>query len=132
MTFNTKLKALRKKNRMTQKDLAENLEVALSTVAMWETANREPDIAMLKKISDFFDISIEVLLDDSMSVDDSGQIFIGQGEVRTTYDDLRDIRRLLHDRPEMQMLFSVTKNASKEDIERAVKIIEALKESSQQ
>ena len=36
---------------------------------------------------------------------------------------------MLHSRPEMQMLFSVSKSASKEDIEKAIRIIEALKQS---
>ena len=33
----------------------------------------------------------------------------------------------LRDRPELRMLFSVTKNATKEDVEAAVRIIEALR-----
>lgn len=45
-------------------------------------------------------------------------------------DELAQLRDMLRTRPEMKMLFSVSKNASKEDIERAVAIIEALKEQS--
>ena len=42
-------------------------------------------------------------------------------------NSIEDILEILHKRPEMKALFSVTKNASKEDVEKAVKIIEALK-----
>lgn len=42
--------------------------------------------------------------------------------------ELQELLETLHKRPEMKTLFSVTKNATKEDIEKAVKIIEALKD----
>ncbi|MGN0989453.1 MAG: helix-turn-helix domain-containing protein [Eubacteriales bacterium] len=128
MTFNIKLKALRKRDGLTQKELSEKLGVALSTVAMWETANREPDISMLKKISDCFSISLEVLLNDKLDINDVTEII--HDDASPLFDeDVRDIRRMLKDRPEMKMLFSITKNASREDIERAVAIIEAIKTS---
>lgn len=43
-------------------------------------------------------------------------------------DELSDILEMLHKRPELKVLFSTTKNATKADIEQAVKIIEALKD----
>lgn len=44
-----------------------------------------------------------------------------------TNAELQELLETFHKRPEMKTLFSVTKNATKEDIEKAVKIIEALK-----
>ena len=44
MRFSENLKVLRKNNGMTQKELSQALGVALSTVAMWETGNRKPDL----------------------------------------------------------------------------------------
>ena len=41
--------------------------------------------------------------------------------------ELADFLQDLRDRPEMRMLFSLTHSATKEDVERAVKIIEALR-----
>ncbi len=43
-------------------------------------------------------------------------------------DEMADYLDLMHKRPEMQTLFSITKNAKKEDVEKAIKIIEMLKE----
>ncbi|XOQ44903.1 MAG: hypothetical protein ACFWTN_10730 [Clostridium sp.] len=43
-------------------------------------------------------------------------------------DETRDLINSLRSKPEMKMLFSVSKNATKEDIIKAVKIIEALKD----
>ena len=42
MSFANKLKILRTENRMTQQDVADHLNVARSTVAGYETKNRQP------------------------------------------------------------------------------------------
>lgn len=57
------IKKLRNKKGIYQQDLADSLSVSKSTVAMWETNKREPDLTMLRKISIFFDVSIDDLLD---------------------------------------------------------------------
>ena len=44
-------------------------------------------------------------------------------------EDLAELREMLRTRPEVKMLFSASKNASREDIERTVAIIEALKQN---
>lgn len=134
MPFHQKLKALRKNAGLSQKQLSMMLKVALSTVAMWETANREPNIATLKKIAEFFNVSIEVLLNDDVSIYDRTEVYkvdkAGQPVAHALYDEeILDLRHMLHSRPEMKMLFSVSKGASKEDVERAVAIIEALKKA---
>lgn len=113
--FKDNLKRLRKNAGMTQKELSEKLGVALSTVAMWETGCRHPDYRTLNKIAAFYGVSYDELL--------SG----AENEAENSGDDVSELRDLLRSRPEMKMLFSVSKDASKEDIERAVAIIEALK-----
>ena len=54
MRFSENLKVLRKNSGMTQKELSQALGVALSTVAMWETGNRKPDLEMLQHIAKYF------------------------------------------------------------------------------
>ena len=60
--FNEKLAQLRKKNNLSQADLANKLGFSSSTVAMWEIGKREPNIATIKKIAEYFDVSIDYLL----------------------------------------------------------------------
>lgn len=124
--FNENLKKARKNKGLTQKALSEKLGVALSTVAMWETGSRQPDYQMLNRIADFFGISFDDLLEDKEEKEtlDSDEIYVAYED-----DEVFSIRELLRTRPEMKMLFSVSKNATKEDIERTVAIIEALKGS---
>lgn len=57
------LKKLRKSKKLTQKDLAKLLSMSTSTIAMYETAKREPDYKTLVKIANFFEISVDQLLD---------------------------------------------------------------------
>ena len=46
-------------------------------------------------------------------------------------DEIQEYLEQLKTRPEMKMLFKVSKNSSKEEIEKTVKIIEALREQSE-
>jgi transcriptional regulator with XRE-family HTH domain len=121
-----KLRTLRKMKGMRQRELAEALGVALSTIAMWETANREPNFAMIRKIADFFSVSIEDLVNDDIELEfNRGSTLKNNARFD---EEIISLRNMLHTRPEMRMLFSVSKSASKEDIEKAIKIIEALKD----
>ena len=60
--FAQRLKELRKKNNMTQVQLAEKLNVSKGTVAMWETGQRRPGYEMLIKICAVFDKRIDYVL----------------------------------------------------------------------
>lgn len=51
--FADKLKKLRAEKGLKQQQLAEELNVSKSSIAMWETNNREPDAQMLIKIANF-------------------------------------------------------------------------------
>ena len=46
------------KDNMSQKDLAEALGIARSTVAMWETKNAIPNMDTMDKLRDFFNIEV--------------------------------------------------------------------------
>lgn len=60
--FAQQLRNLRRKNNMTQTQLAEKLKVSSGTIAMWETEKRQPDLDTIKNIAEFFDVSIDSLL----------------------------------------------------------------------
>ena len=62
MLFNEKLKELRKEKKLTQKELANILDVSTTCYAGYEQGYREPDFKILKKICLFFDVSADYLL----------------------------------------------------------------------
>lgn len=61
-TLGTKLKELRLEKGLTLKELSENLNITNVTLSRYENSLREPGIYALKKISNYFDISIDYLL----------------------------------------------------------------------
>ena len=100
--FNEKLAQLRKKNNLSQADLANELGFSSSTVAMWEIGKREPNITTIKKIAEYFDVSIDYLL--------------GYDRME---DDLKELENVL------------IKNGLKDiSLEQALKIIDILKKDS--
>ncbi|MDE6059527.1 MAG: helix-turn-helix domain-containing protein [Clostridia bacterium] len=61
--FSLRLKELRQKNNLSQKEFAEILKVSTGTVGNWEVGLREPDFKMLMKIADIFNVSCDYILD---------------------------------------------------------------------
>ena len=91
--------------------VAKELSIASGTVSEWKKG-RVPQNSTLKKIADYFGISVERLIG-NMNDDD---------EMNEYLEELRT-------RPELKMLFSLAKGATKQDIEQAVAIIEALRKT---
>lgn len=62
MIFSENLAMLRHNLNITQDELANFLKVSRSTIAGYETRNREPEYHLLVKIADFFHVSTDYLL----------------------------------------------------------------------
>ena len=60
--FCNNLKNARKMALLTQKQVATMLNVVESCYANWEQGRTEPNIEMLRKLSDIFNISIDELI----------------------------------------------------------------------
>lgn len=61
--FADRLRNLRRSKQLTQTELGKMINVSNGTIAMWETAKRQPDLDTLIKISNLFDVSVDNLLD---------------------------------------------------------------------
>lgn len=57
-----RIKFLREEFGMTQQELADKLDGAKSTVAMYEKGDRKPSLEILVKLSEIFDCSIDYIL----------------------------------------------------------------------
>lgn len=62
-SFKEKLKELRKETETTQKELADFLNVRNTTVSAWEVGASEPDLTTLLRIAEFFNVTVDELLD---------------------------------------------------------------------
>lgn len=75
--FSKKLKELRESKGMSQSALAEALEISRGSISFYENGERVPDILVLCKVSNFFNVSTDYLL--------------GKTESATTDTDLRSV-----------------------------------------
>lgn len=115
MTLGEKIKRYRKSLGMTQTELGERLGVKTNAVSKWE-CGRVEDIptSKIKALAGLFNVPVSELIDDEA--------------VAPKDDGLNEYLEMLRTRPECRMLFSVAKGATRDDVERAVAIIEALRE----
>ena len=60
---------LRKLNKLSQEDLAKKIGVSRPTLIAIEKGEKDITVSQLKKLSEIFDIPLEILLDDELSVD---------------------------------------------------------------
>ncbi len=82
----------------------------------WKRGRGLPDENMIHAIADELNTTVEYLTDQS----DQKEKLLVNGD-----KELTDYLEMLRTRPEMKMLFDITKDATKADVEKAVKIIEA-------
>ena len=62
MSIGNKIKQYREENKMTQKDIAEILEVEAGTISKYESGMIEPNIESLKRLAETFHITVDELL----------------------------------------------------------------------
>ncbi len=80
--FGTNLKFLRKQKRLSQQALSDELGVKRSSIGAYEELRAEPNYDMLKKMADYFDISMDELTQDIINTN-------WQPKVRGTVTDFR-------------------------------------------
>lgn len=85
MAFAEKLKALRLENNMTQEYVAQRMSLARSTIAGYETKNRQPSHEKLSAFASLFQVTIDYLLDDEEPT------YITVDEARTLPDDTQNL-----------------------------------------
>ena len=73
-TLNERIKQLRKEKGLTQSQLADLLGVTDKAVSKWEVGETNPDISLLPKISEIFNVTLDYLLvgkkEENLSLDD--------------------------------------------------------------
>ena len=62
VSFSTKLYELRAAKGISQKELADALGVAQSSINYWEKGQRDPSITIAQKVADFFNITIDEMI----------------------------------------------------------------------
>ena len=66
MNFPNILRSLRLQIGLNQTDFAKAIGVSRSTIGMYETGKREPDFETLELIADYFNVSLDYLMGNSI------------------------------------------------------------------
>lgn len=66
MEIGKKIMELRKKNNLSQEELAEKVGVARQTISKWELGETSPDIKQSKILSKIFNVSLDELVDNDI------------------------------------------------------------------
>lgn len=69
MNIGIKIKKYRELNKMTQKDVAEILEVEPGTISKYENGTIEPNIESLKRLAEIFNVTVDELVKDEEEFD---------------------------------------------------------------
>lgn len=70
--------------QLNQTDLGSALNLATSTISMYENGKREPDFETLETIADYFNVDIDYLLGKTDKI------------TRIEFDDYSDVKNLIH------------------------------------
>ncbi|MFW2490996.1 helix-turn-helix domain-containing protein [Clostridium chromiireducens] len=75
------IKAKREERNLTQKQLAEKLNVQTVTICRWESGDREPSISKLDQLSHTLEVTIDNLIYGESYNDDQGNDMIAEIEL---------------------------------------------------
>ena len=123
MTFGERLKQLRQQNNLTQDDLAAQINLFFRTkldktaISRMENDKQKPSIEYLENFAQFFDVSLDYM---------NGGGVMG---VDTDYDEILELRQDLRENPDMKILFSMSRKATKSDIQEAIRLLRVLKKA---
>ena len=88
MNFSLRLKELREKKHLSQKQLAIDLGVGVGTVGMWESAERIPPAKRLQTVANYFGVSVDFLLGNELGNEDFTDAERAAGMSHTRTEDI--------------------------------------------
>lgn len=121
MSFGEKMKSCRKNMSLSQKELGLKIGVAESTVSLYESNKRFPDLDTLRKIAILFNVSLDYLLDNNIKQTTNARGYYIDPETAALAEKLRTD-------PDMKILFSASKGLSPEEMQQAADYVNYLKQ----
>ncbi len=92
-----KLRSLREKKGLNQKEFAKKFNMSDSRYNQYETGKRLPDYDTLKNFADFYDVSVDFLLDRNIKnnniseVDEGFSVILNDEELRVAIKELMNL-----------------------------------------
>ena len=95
MNFNEKLIELRKSKGLSQDELGQRLGVSRQTISKWELAQSYPDFQRLVLLSDYFGLSLDVLVKD-IDVQDVREKNVNEKKLNEIYDEVKTTKTTIN------------------------------------
>ena len=107
--FRITLKILREEKGLSQEKFANAIGLTQSAVGNWESGNREPNFETMKKIADFFGVSVDYLLgradapdpaiSDTVTDEDIKFALFNDGDIDDeSFDEVKQFAQFVKDR----------------------------------
>ena len=109
--FGDRLKKMRKERNLTQEEIGELCEVGKTTISNWENNITQPPFEIVKKLAQYFGVTIDYLLNFSQ-------------------DDADNMEKLKIALKEAGMWDYSMDDMSREDFEKAMKIVAMIKKDT--
>lgn len=111
MTLGERIRSLREKMGLTQKELASKLNVPNQNISNYERGFRQPDYDTLQLIADFFEVTTDYLL--------------GRNN-KSTANEEEEFQKFIND-PELKRWFKELPQSDEEDLRKLRKMWEIIK-----
>jgi transcriptional regulator with XRE-family HTH domain len=118
-TLGNRIKQLREKLGLTQKELALRIGVARSSLASWEVGRREPDYEMLQKLADALDSNVQYLLTGKNGVSEIPDPWYE----RDTPPTEADLENIIKEHPNLRLFGNPLDEKTKEDVMLGLRIV---------
>lgn len=77
-TLGSRIRSLREKMNLSQKQLAEHLSITNVQLSRYESGDRKPDPEMIKVIAQYFSVTTDYLLGHSVSIGEDSAAYLSQ------------------------------------------------------
>lgn len=118
-----RIRAMRMSRGMSQFDLAEALHCGQSTIAMYETGKRTPDMDTVDYLADIFNVPPYAILYSESEIED---MLGSPGD-----DELWQMREDMRRNPELRVLFDLQRNATASELRQMAAFIKAIRSSNE-
>lgn len=119
------IKKERNKRGISQMEFSKIIGVSQQTIGSWETGRTSPDIEMIKKLAQYFNVTTDYLLGNDLIpglLGNSEKLGSSTGYYHD--QEVAAIAQEMHDKPEIRVLFDATRGLKKESIEEVKKFVE--------
>lgn len=118
-TIGARLKELRLKHNYTGEEIGRKLQVSKSAISMWEKDLRSPSADLIEKFATIYGVSTDYII--------TGKEYASTKDGYYRDPEAAEYAEYLRTRPEAKLLFSASRDMSKEDMKEVVNYIEYLK-----